>query len=270
MTAVDTLRDQTITDFGEQWTQYRDIGGYFGSVELLDDFLGEVIDLDTLKGARVADIGSGNGRIVRMLLDAGAAHVTAVEPSDACQVMRHNLRDAQERVTILQARGDELAGDARYDAVFSIGVIHHIPDPLPVLRAAYRSLRPGGTVAIWIYGKEGNRLYLSLALPVRAITRRLPHAALAALVRILDLPLCAYIQACRFAPLPMHRYMTRVMGKLEPDKRRIGIYDQLNPAYAKYYTRTEALALLEQAGFTDVRIHHRHGYSWSLAGTRPE
>lgn len=52
-------------------------------------------------------------------------------------------------------------------------------------------------------------------------------------------------------------------------ERRLVIYDQLNPAYAKYYTRAEAYELLRQAGFDDVRLHHRHGYSWTAVGTRP-
>lgn len=269
MNMIETLRDRTITDFGEQWTQYQEIGGYFGSLELLKDFFNEVFDIGTLQGARVADIGSGNGRIVRMLLDAGAAHVTAIEPSGAFDVMQKNLRDVAERVTMLRVRGDEIPEDGNYDAIFSVGVIHHIPDPRPVLEAARRALKPGGTLAIWIYGREGNRLYLSGALPLRMITRRLPHAALAALVRILDVPLCAYIGASRLLPLPMHRYMTQVMGRLAPDKRRLGIYDQLNPACAKYFTRDEAISLLTSAGFIDVRCHHRHGYSWSLAGKKP-
>jgi SAM-dependent methyltransferase len=170
MNAIETLRDRTITDFGEQWTQYQDIGGYFGSLELLKDFFGEVLDVESLRGARVADVGSGNGRIVRMLLAAGADHVTAIEPSTSFDVMQENLRIASERVTMLRVRGDEIPADGHYDAVFSVGVIHHIPEPMPVIEAAYRALRPGGTLAIWIYGREGNRLYLSIAMPLRVVT----------------------------------------------------------------------------------------------------
>jgi hypothetical protein len=47
------------------------------------------------------------------------------------------------------------------------------------------------------------------------------------------------------------------------------VYDQLNPAYAKYYTHQEAHDALAQHGFTDIRLHHRHGYSWTVVGTRP-
>jgi len=46
------------------------------------------------------------------------------------------------------------------------------------------------------------------------------------------------------------------------------IYDQLRPTYAKYYTGAEACALLASAGFSDVRAHHRHGYSWAVVGTK--
>jgi hypothetical protein len=64
--------------------------------------------------------------------------------------------------------------------------------------------------------------------------------------------------------------MREVIARLTPAKRRLVIYDQLNPAYAKYYTRTEAHALLERAGFVDIQLYHRHGYSWSVVGTRPD
>jgi hypothetical protein len=75
--------------------------------------------------------------------------------------------------------------------------------------------------------------------------------------------------ACRWLPLPLAEYMRRVMRPLTPAKRRVVIYDQLNPAYAKYYTRAEAEALMTHAGFVNVRLHHRHGYSWTVTGHRP-
>jgi hypothetical protein len=60
-----------------------------------------------------------------------------------------------------------------------------------------------------------------------------------------------------------------VLAKFPAHVRRLTIYDQLNPAYAKYYTRSEAEALLVEAGFVDVKLYHRHGYSWTAVGTRP-
>jgi SAM-dependent methyltransferase len=263
------LRETSIRDFGEQWTRYRDNEGYYGSLDLFRDMFWPILAPEEVAGRRVAEIGSGTGRIVNMLLEAGAAHVLAVEPSDAFSVLCANVRPHGGRVTPCRLRGDELPPRGDLDLVFSVGVLHHIPDPAPVVRAAYAALRPGGRFAIWLYGREGNRLYLALAEPLRAVTRHLPHPLLAGLVWALDPPLLAYIAACRFLALPLRGYMREVMARLDGPKRRLTVYDQLNPAYAKYYTRREAETLLRGAGFTDVRVYHRHGYSWSLVGTRP-
>ena len=121
---------------------------------------------------------------------------------------------------------------------------------------------------IWLYGKEGNGLYLTLLQPLRALTTRLPHIALALLVRLLDPLLALYCRLCRIAPLPLRDYIVGILDKFSPDKRRLVIYDQLNPAYAKYYTRDEAAALME-GKFEAVQLYHRRGYSWTVIGTKP-
>jgi SAM-dependent methyltransferase len=265
----DRVAQQTIADFGQQWTAYRDNTGYYGSLELLRDMFGPLLSPEQIAGRRVLDIGSGTGRIVGMLIAAGAAHVTAVEPSSAFDVLRENLRAEADRVTFLRRAGDAVPPGLDADFAFSIGVLHHIPDPDAVVRAAFRALRPGGKMGIWLYGREGNGLYLAVLTPLRAVTKRMPHAALVALVRLLDLPLVAYVALCRRLPLPLGGYMREVVGRLDPAKRRLTVYDQLNPAYAKYYTRDEAIRLVTGAGFQDVAVYHRHGYSWSVVGTKP-
>ena len=75
----ESLRDKTLQDFGEQWRAYQFNDGYFASIELFEDFISPLLLPEELAGARVADVGSGNGRIVMMLLLAGARHVLAVE-----------------------------------------------------------------------------------------------------------------------------------------------------------------------------------------------
>ena len=58
-------------------------------------------------------------------------------------------------------------------------------------------------------------------------------------------------------------------GKFPPERRVQVIFDQMKPAYAKYYRREEAMQLVRSAGFENVRVHHRHGYSWTVLGTKP-
>jgi len=260
--------DKTINDFGEQWRQYSDNEGYYGSVELFSDILFPFLAVEEIKGCRVAEIGSGTGRIVNMLLQAGAGHVIAIEPSEAFEVLCHNLLEP-EKFTCLKVTGDLLPASGDLDFVFSIGVLHHIPDPGPVVEAAYGALRPGGRFLVWLYGREGNSLYLAFIEPLRVVTKKLPHFLLAFLVEIMYWPLLGYIKICKIFPLPLRGYMLSVFEKMSPEKRRLIIYDQLNPAYAKYYTRLEAEKLLSDQKFVDVQSHHRHGYSWTVIGTKP-
>lgn len=267
--SADELTTKTISDFGEQWVNYRDNPGYYGSIGLLGDLFGPLMSLDAVHGKRVADIGSGTGRIVNMLLDAGAAHVVAVEPSAAFSVLQSNTSTRSSRITYINGRGEALPSSLNLDLVVSMGVLHHIPEPDPVVHAAFRALRPGGHLLVWLYGREGNELYLKFANPMRAVTKRIPHFLLGALCSMLNIALDLYIFGCWFLPLPMRRYMKDVLARFPRSVRRLTIYDQLNPAYAKYYSKDEAESLLKRAGFSSVSIWHRHGYSWTVVGQKP-
>jgi hypothetical protein len=59
----------------------------------------------------------------------------------------------------------------------------------------------------------------------------------------------------RLAKVPLSPYV-ELFEKLSPATRRLVIYDQLKPRYAKYYCRDEAVGLMKTA-FREVALHHR-------------
>jgi SAM-dependent methyltransferase len=265
---IRTLSERTIHDFGDQWTRFTGNEGFYGSSALFEDVCAPLLSPGHVSGLRVAEIGSGTGRIVRMLLSAGAAHVVALEPSAAFDVLKRNTAEYGQRVTCLRATGDQLPREEAFDLVVSIGVLHHVPDPAPAVRAAYDALRPGGRMLVWLYGREGNAFYLALILSLRAITTKISHRSLLALARLLASLLTPYVWLCQWVRLPLSGYFGNVFRHMDRDKRVLIIYDQLRPTYARYYSRSEAVRLLSDAGFDDVRVHHRHGYSWTVLGTK--
>jgi len=263
---------QTISDFGTQWTSYSKDTGFFGSSGLLEDFL-TPFQCNKFKDKVVADIGAGGGRFTLALLELGASTVIAVEPSDAVRVLRQKVEalNAQGRVVVVNDTADKIPSNFNLDYAVSVGVIHHIPEPEPVIKAAYNALKPGGQFVVWLYGLEGSRTYLFFILPLRKLTKRLPHKWKELFSRILDIPLYIYMRTCVRFPqlnLPLRDYMTNIMQRLDPKMRRIVIYDQLSPHYAKYYTRRGVEKLMSCAPF-NTEIHQRRGYSWVAIGTKP-
>lgn len=260
--------EKTISDFGTQWLKYRDNNGYYGSTQLLKDIFGPLLAFNEIKDKRVAEIGSGTGRIVNMLLDVGAAHVVAIEPSESMEVLKDNTTQRKSQLSYIHDRGEAISQCNDLDYIFSIGVLHHIKNPEPIVQEAYKVLKPGGKMLVWLYGHEGNAAYLNLVLPFRKLTKKLSHRYVSIISHILNILLIPYIMCCKFLPLPLRGYFNKVFGKLTLKKRYLVIYDQLNPEIAKYYKKSEALKLLTQAGFKDCKIYHRHGYSWTVIGTK--
>lgn len=261
---------RTIEDFGEQWQHYSDTSGFWASKDLLKDITMPLLDPAEIAGKTVVEVGSGSGRVVNMLMGFEPARVHALEPSDqGFESLKANTAQHAGRIEYLHCLGDQLPAGLDLDFAFSIGVIQFIPQPDSTIRAMFNALKPGGRCVIWLYSVEGNEAYLRFALPLRAVTTRLPHALLAGVCGLLNLALDVYIPLSRALPLPMRDYMSGHLGKMGREKRYLTIYDQLNPTYAKYYTRQEAIDLLARNGFSDVQVHHRHGYSWTIVGTKP-
>ena len=258
----------SVPDFSEQWTKYARQSGHYASEEMLADYLRPLLELSALRGLDVCEVGCGNGRFLPHFAKY-ARTVTGIEPSDAFRNSEQHARDLGN-VRIVHADVYDVAIDEAFDCTFWLGVLHHTPDPVATVRQLRRMTRPGGLVVVWIYGREGNGLYLLLARLLRTITVRLPHRALEAASALLAWPLKAYIRLCRILPLPMRSYMRRVLASYDDYALKLTIYDQLNPSIAGYWTRGELAGILRAAGFDDAKFHHRHGYSWTAVAQRTE
>lgn len=106
--------------------------------------LAEVLDV---RGLRVADIGCGDGGMVRHLAHEGAT-VVGIEPSPQ-QLARARAAEPVAGETYMQGRGEALPfDDASLDAVLYFNSLHHLPlDAMtPALVEAARVLRPGGAL----------------------------------------------------------------------------------------------------------------------------
>ena len=99
-----------------------------------------------LKGAKVLDVGAGQGGVVHELLSRGV-DARGIEPGqEFCELARMRIAaDGHEPERIHLAPGEELPfPDNTFDYVVSLQVLEHVPKQLPVLREMQRVLKRGG------------------------------------------------------------------------------------------------------------------------------
>ena len=133
--------------------------------ELIDVILkGTVIDPTT----RILDFGCGTGNYTNLLQRTTRASIYGVEPA---QAMRIRAKEKNKLTTIEEGDHTHIPfADNYFDMIFTIDVIHHIPDIAAMLREFYRSLKPGGKVCIITQSHR--------QIDHRVITRYFPSTAI--------------------------------------------------------------------------------------------
>lgn len=128
------------------------------------------IEPEDYVGRRVLDAGCGTGEYACWYARQGG-HVTAVDLSEpslrrasqyAADQGLSNMRFLKQSVLALNFP------DGSFDYVYSMGVLHHTPDPYGGFRELCRVLRPGGVLIVSLYNRFS----------------RLPHNARQTLVRL--------------------------------------------------------------------------------------
>ena len=268
---------KTAHAFGWQWQHF---------VEMHPEFEAQFLDWlhpigpGFFRDKRVLDAGCGTGRHAYFAAAYGASEVVAMDLSGAVETARRTLSQF-DNFHVLQ--GDLLHPPLRtatagggFDFVYSVGVLHHLPDPYEGFRSLLRFVRPGGTIAIWVYGYENNGFVRNVVEPLRRVSTKIPPP----LVRGLAWPLAVGFHGVAkgvYRPLngtavgrllPLNEYLSSVAGFSFRQNYGI-VFDQLVAPTAEYIKGPELERWFEESGLEDVGISHRHGNSWRGRGRMP-
>ena len=121
----------------------------------VDDLLAALGEQETPRHGRwdILDVGTGTAQIPIELCRRGIdCRVDAIDLSEQMlNVGRRNVGRTGLTGTIILTKADAKQttfGDASFDVVMSNSIIHHIPEPIMVLREMVRVLRPGGLLFV--------------------------------------------------------------------------------------------------------------------------
>lgn len=133
--------------------------------ELELPWLGDVVPFAALSGARVLELGCGVGFDAYEFMNSGADYFGIdITPENPVRTRAHlGYYGLDPHVVEADIERIPFAADS-FDAAYSNGVIHHTPDPIAVLREAYRVMRPNARLWVIVYNRDSIFHWLTLGL----------------------------------------------------------------------------------------------------------
>ena len=248
--------------FGYEWQTYADI--LPGYEEQFRRWL-PLLSPGDWRNKRFIDVGCGMGRNSIWPMKYGAKRGVAVDIDErSLAAARINLQP-YNKVQVCSCSAYDLPWRDEFDISFSIGVIHHLESPEAALRAMARATKPGGHIAIWVYGRENNRWLLSVLDPARKLLfSRLPIQW----VHTLSIIPTAVLWVMLRIGLDHTAYF-RLLRTFNFRHLRSIVFDQMLPRIANYWTGSEVRQLMQGAGLHEIQLVWVNEMSWAALGRKP-
>ena len=264
---------RTLHAFGDEWQRFPEL---LEVHQRIFDWYFEGPEPVRWNGLRVLDAGCGMGRWLHFARKAGA-EVVGMDVSPAIDVAA-----AREGVDVDLVQADlrwPPFSPASFDLIYSLGVLHHLEEPLAGVRALAMLVRPGGELRFYVYRTLEDEPWWKRALfaavsGLRQVTTRLPYPAVhvvSGLVAAVATGLFLWPRRVlrRWAwgdrltrHLPLVHY-TDVPFRMVVSEQ----FDRLVAPIEGRFTRQEVEAWLRDVGFEVVAI--LPGLGWRAIARRP-
>lgn len=266
---------QTVEGFGDEWSRFDNVALPDAERQAVFEQYFAAFPWRALpRHAEGFDAGCGSGRWA-LVVSERVGRLHCVDASEAALNVARRQLQARDNCAFHLASVSALPfAPASMDFGYSLGVLHHTPDPEGALRACVAALRPGAPFLLYLYYRFDNRPWWFRAVwaasdAARRIICRLPSRlrflvtdAVAALVYW---PLA---RAARLAErvgmkvdaLPLSFYRDRSFYVMRNDA-----LDRLGTRLEHRFTRAEMQRMMEQAGLERL-VFNEHAPYWCALG----
>jgi SAM-dependent methyltransferase len=272
-----TKDEQTIRGFGDEWSRFDQSGLSENELEAIWNRYFHIFRWDLLDAdAEGIDVGCGTGRWARFVAPR-VAGLTCVDPSDRALDVARRVLAGQDNCRFLGGAAGELPfPDGSFDFGYSVGVLHHTPEPLLALQDCVRILRPGSPFLLYLYYDFDNRASWFRVLwrvsdVIRRAVSRLPFRWRYAVTQILALfvywPLARTARlleaaGCAVSSFPLSFYREEPLYVMRNDA-----LDRFGTRLESRFSREEIKQLMERADLEGVEFSDREPF-WCAVGIK--
>lgn len=274
---LQTIEDDkaaTAANFGWQWQHFTQEDERYR-----EQFLGWIAPVDEsfCAGKIVLEAGCGKGRHTKLVAGWGAREVIGVDLSSAVDTAFAQTRELPN-AHIIQADIYNLPLRPVFDYAFSVGVLHHLPDPRGGFVALASKVSAGGYLSAWVYGAENNEWITRWVSPLREKwTSRMDGRTL---LRLSKLPAACVYAATKLLYCPLNRsapgrmlarhlfyndYLSHI-GRFGWREQHTIVFDHLIAPTAYYVDRQEFESWWRDVGADDVVTGWHNRNSWRGLG----
>ena len=220
--------------FGDEWHAHGELLAEH-EAEFASYF--DLVDLEGLAAARVADLGCGSGRWATFM-SPHCRELVVVDFSDAIFVARRNLRSVDTAIFVLADVLDLPFRDDAFDFAYCLGVLHHTP--VDVLDATRQLSRFAPSLLVYLYYALDNRprLYQPLLKAVTAVRLTLSRIHDRRARAVISWLLAVFL----YRPLALLGQLLRERGRNVPladTYAKKSIRRMQQDAYDRFFTRIE-------------------------------
>jgi len=209
-----------------------------------------------LKGKLVLDVGCGMGRFAEVATRWGA-RVVGIDLSAAAEVAARNL--ANRDFIALQADVFRLPFELEsFDCIYSLGVLHHTPDCEAAVKVLPHYLKPGGSLAVWLY--SGYNKWYRFTDIYRKYTHRMSPSTLHGLLSVAVPVLYHLDRGLRVIPIVgrpaagIIHHVFPVNRQSDPEARVLDTFDWYSPKYQSKHTYEQVFRWFESCGLEDLHV----------------
>lgn len=170
-----SLKHKTAKSFSYEWLKYPKILDQFEKD--WERYFHPFIKRKDINGKVVVDYGCGMAKHGYFTAKYGAKKYIGLDLSLATEAAYANTKKFKPLIVQADIYHTPLKGEL-IDISYSIGVLHHLPEPEKGFLAITSLMKKNAKIFIWVYGRRKNKRAIYLYNPIRAVTTRMPKALL--------------------------------------------------------------------------------------------